>query len=437
MLSSLRNIIRIPELRRRLLFTASLLAVFRFGCHVPTPGIDASALAQFFDAARPGSLFGLADMFAGGALSRAAIFALGIMPYISASIILQLLTAVVPALERLAKEGESGRRKIQLYTRYLTVPICLFQSLAIAKLLENPESFGAAIVMHPGWSFRLTVMITLTAGTVFVMWLGEQITERGIGNGISLIIMANIISRMPMAVEQVVSLLGRGLSVMTFMLLVMLTVLMTAGVVMLTQAQRRIPVQHAKRIVGRRMVSPQSSYIPLRVNSAGMIPVIFASSILGFPMMLQFLSPEATSWIEAWLGYGKPLYNTLFVILIVFFSYFYTAITFNPTDIADNMKKYGSFMPGIRPGKPTADYFYRIMNRITLVGSLSLAFIAITPIAVAKWLGVPFGIASFCGGTGTIIVVGVVLDTVRQIESHLLMRHYDGFMKRGKIRGRR
>ncbi len=438
MLSAFRNMLRIPELRRRLFFTAALLAVFRFGCHVPTPGIDAGALSQFFDQAKTGSLLPLADLFAGGALSNAAIFALGIMPYISASIILQLLTAVVPSLERIAKEGESGRRKIQQYTRFLTVPICLFQSVGIAKLLQNPDTFGGVVLLEDGWGPRLIVMVTLSAGTMFVMWLGEQITERGIGNGISLIICANIVSRMPTALFRAVELLKVGqLKPGLLLVLMVLTAMMTAAVVMLTQAQRRIPVQHAKRIVGRRMVAPQSSYIPLRVNQAGMIPVIFASSILSFPMTFQFFSPGLTEKIDYWFKMGGPLYNTLYFVLIVFFCYFYTAITFNPADIADNMKKYGSFVPGIRPGRPTADYFYRVMNRITLVGAVGLALIAIMPMAVWKILDIDYLVASFCGGTGTIIVVGVVLDTVRQIESHLLMRHYDGFMRHGRVRGRR
>ena len=438
MLTAFRNAFRIPELRRRVLFTAGLLIVFRLGCHIPTPGIDGQALSEFFKRAE-GTLFGLADLFAGGALSQAAIFGLGIMPYISASIIFQLLTAVVPSLERLAKEGEAGRKKIQQYTRYSTVVICLFQAFMISRWLENPEAFGAVIVTNPGWEFRIMAVITLTAGTIFVMWLGEQITDHGIGNGISLIITANIISRMPNAFLRAVELLQLGtLKPFVILFLLIVAVSMTAGVVILTQAQRRIPVQHAKRIVGRKVYSQQSSYIPLRINHAGMIPVIFAAAILMFPMTItQFSNNEVLKGIGALLGEGTWLYNTLYVTLIIFFCYFYTAITFNPVTIADNMKKYGSFIPGIRPGKPTSEYFYRVMNRITLAGAMGLAFVAIFPIVISRGLRVDRLVASFCGGTGTIIVVGVVLDTVRQIESQLLMRHYDGFMKKVKLRGRR
>lgn len=438
MLSAFRNAFRIPELRRRVLFTAGLLTVFRLGCHIPVPGVDGQALARFFEQAK-GTLFGLADLFAGGALSQAAIFGLGIMPYISASIIFQLLTAVVPSLERLAKEGEAGRKKIQQYTRYSTVLICLFQAFMICRGLESPELFGAVIVANPGWQFRAVAVITLTAGTVFVMWLGEQITDHGIGNGISLIITANIISRMPIAFLKAVELLRLGqMKPFVALFLLIVTVAMTAGVVILTQAQRRIPVQHAKRIVGRKVYSQQSSYIPLRINHAGMIPVIFASAILMAPeTLIRFSNSEVLKNIGALIGWGTWLYNVLFVVLIIFFCYFYTAITFNPVTIADNMKKYGSFIPGIRPGKTTSDFFYRVMNKITLAGAMGLAFIAIVPMMVYKGFKIDYLVASFCGGTGTIIVVGVVLDTVRQIESQLLMRHYDGFMKKGKLRGRR
>ena len=438
MLTAFRNAFRIPELRRRVLFTTGLLIVFRLGCHIPTQGIDGQALSEFFKRAE-GTLFGLADLFAGGALSQAAIFGLGIMPYISASIIFQLLTAVVPSLERLAKEGEAGRKKIQQYTRYSTVVICLFQAFMISRWLENPEAFGAVIVANPGWEFRTMAVITLTAGTIFVMWLGEQITDHGIGNGISLIITANIISRMPNAFLRAVELLQLGtLKPFVILFLLIVAVSMTAGVVILTQAQRRIPVQHAKRIVGRKVYSQQSSYIPLRINHAGMIPVIFASAILMFPgTITQFSNSDVLRDVGALLSPGTWLYNTLYVTLIIFFCYFYTAITFNPVTIADNMKKYGSFIPGIRPGKPTSEYFYRVMNRITLAGAMGLAFVAIFPIVISRGLRVDRLVASFCGGTGTIIVVGVVLDTVRQVESQLLMRHYDGFMKKVKLRGRR
>ncbi len=439
MLAPFRNIFKIPELKRRILITAGILVVFRFGCFIPTPGIDGAALSAFFEEAA-GTLFGLADLFAGGALSQAAVFGLGVMPYISASIIFQLLTAVVPALEKLSKEGEAGRKKIQMYTRYATVGIALIQSLMIARWLENPEQFGGLVIVpEPGWSFRLVAALTLTTGTIFVMWLGEQITDRGIGNGISILITVGIISRMPMAFFRAVELLRVGqISPFLMVFLVGMAVVMTAGVVLLTQAQRRIPVQHAKKIVGRKVYSQQSSYIPLRVNHAGMIPVIFASAILMFPATLtQFSGSDILMTVGAYLEPGSWVYNMLFVALIIFFCYFYTAITFNPVNIADNMKKFGSFIPGIRPGKPTADYFYRIMNRITLAGACGLAFVAIVPTVVSGGFNVDYLVGSFVGGTGTIITVGVMLDTVKQIESQLLMRHYDGFMKRGKIRGRR
>ncbi len=437
MLASFRNIFKIPELKRRLFITAGLVIVFRFGCFIPTPGIDGAALSTFFEEAA-GTLFGLADLFAGGALSQAAVFGLGVMPYISASIIFQLLTAVVPALEQLAREGEAGRKKIQMYTRYATVGIALLQSMMIARWLENPEHFGLVIVPEPGWGFRLTAALTLTAGTIFVMWLGEQISDRGVGNGISILITVNIISMMPVAFFRGVELVRLGqMSPFLVVFLAALAVLMTAGVVMLTQAQRRIPVQHAKKIVGRKVYSQQSSYIPLRVNHAGMIPVIFASAILMFPATLaQFSGNEILMNMSAYLSPGSSVYNVVYVLMIIFFCYFYTAITFNPINIADNMKKFGSFIPGIRPGKPTSDYFYRIMNRITLAGATGLAFVAIVPTVISEGFRVDYLVGSFVGGTGTIITVGVVLDTVKQIESQLLMRHYDGFMRKAKVRGR-
>ncbi|MCD5390991.1 preprotein translocase subunit SecY [candidate division NPL-UPA2 bacterium] len=439
MLSTFRNAFRIPDLRKRIIFTASLLIVFRIGCYIPTPGIDGAVLAAWFDRMR-GTLFGLVDMFAGGALSQGAIFGMGIMPFITASIIMQLLTAVVPSLEKLSKEGEAGRKKLNQYTRYGTVVVCIIQSLMICRgFLETQIVDGRPIVPNPGWSFRLMAMITLTAGTIFVMWLGEQITERGIGNGISLIITVNIISQIPTAILQAIVLLRDGmLRPHAAFILLVLTVLMTAVVVILTQAQRRIPVQHAKRIVGRRVYGQQTTYIPLRLNQAGMIPIMFAWAILGFlPFLGQFES-ELVRSVGEFLS-GTLVWHILYVIFIIFFCYFYTAIIFNPVDIADNMKKYGSFIPGIRPGKPTVDHFYYVMNRLTLVGAAMLAFVAIMPTMVSIRLGLGHGslITSFCGGAGLIIIVGVVLDTVKQIESHLLMRHYDGFMKKGRIKGRR
>ena len=438
MLSAFRNIFRIPDLRKRIVFTAGLLIVYRLGCHIPTPGIDGASLALFF-AKMKGTLFGLADMFSGGALRRASIFALGIMPYITASIIIQLLTAVVPFLEKLAKEGEAGRKKITQYTRYGTVLIAIVQALMISKGLETLQESGRMVVANPGWSFRIMAIITLTAGTIFIMWLGEQITERGIGNGISLIITVNIISRIPLTILQAVRMLhDKMLRPEVAFILLILTVLMTAAVVILTQAQRRIPIQHARRIVGRKIYSQQTTYIPLRLNQAGMIPIIFAVSILQFPIFLKNAPNEFLRGIADFLS-TTLVYNTLYVILILFFCYFYTAITFHPPELANNMKKYGSFIPGIRPGKPTADYFYHVMNRITLVGAMGLAFIAIMPslISIRMGLGRWSLLTSFAGGSGLIIIVGVILDTVKQIEAHLLMRHYDGFMKKGRIRARR
>lgn len=438
MLSAFQNIFRIPDLRKRIFFTASLLIIYRLGCHVPIPGINRMALALFFERME-GTLFGLADMFAGGALSGGAIFGLGVMPFITVSIIIQMLTAVVPALEKLSREGEAGRQKITQYTRYGTVPVAMLQALIISRGLEALEEGGYMVVANPGWPFRLMAIMTLTAGTIFIMWLGEQITERGIGNGISLIITVSIIASIPMAILQAVRMLRDGMlrPEVAFILLV-LTVLMTAVVVIFNQAQRRIPVQHARRIVGRKVYSQQTTYIPLRLNQAGMIPIIFAISILQLPLFLKHAPHEFLRAIAVFLS-GTLVYNIIYVILIMFFCYFYTAITFRPPELADNMKKYGSFIPGIRPGKFTADYFYHVMNRITLVGALGLVFIAIMPTVISINLGLGIGslLTMFAGGAGLIIIVGVILDTVKQMESHLLMRHYDGFMKKGKMRSRR
>ena len=415
MFSAFRNAFRIPDLRKRLIFSLGIIIVYRLGSTIPTPGVDGHALSEFFRTAS-GTLFGLIDLFSGGALKQMSVFALGIMPYISASIILQLLTAVVPALEKLAKEGEMGRRKINQYTRYSTVLLSIIQSLGISVWLGDPANFGGTIIVpNPGWSFRLMTVITLTAGTVFIMWLGEQITEKGIGNGISLIIMASIISRLPSAIAQVITLVMNGtLKVFTLIFLVAMGIGVTAGIVLLTQAQRKIPVQYAKRIIGRRVYGGQSSYIPLRVNQAGVIPIIFAQSIILFPATLaRFLHFGFMQTLADYLSPGAWLHELLYVIMIVFFSYFYTAIIFNPVEIADNMKKYGGFIPGIRPGKPTAEFFDFIMTRITLPGALALAFIAILPDVVNSSLRLPYLVASFFGGTVLIIIVGVALDTVK------------------------
>ncbi|MDD5557569.1 MAG: preprotein translocase subunit SecY [bacterium] len=442
MISAFRNIFKIGELRSRILFTLALLIVYRLGTYVPTPGVDARELSDFFRTLTQdtgANLFGLMNMFSGGALSQCTIFALGIMPYISASIILQLLTAVVPTLERLAKEGETGRRKINQYTRYGTVLLCLFQAGMITRFLENPANFqGRVIIPNPGWGTRLLVMITITAGTVFIMWLGEQITENGIGNGISLIITAGIISRLPSAGYEVYERVRMGdMRPYAVAGMAILMALVIAAVVLVTEGQRRIPIQRPKQIRGRKIYSAQSTYIPLRVNQAGVIPIIFASSILLFPATIGgFVQAE---WLRALMGMltpGAALYILLEVILIIFFCYFYTAITFNPIDLAENMKKSGAFVPGIRPGRPTADFFERVMNRITLPGAIFLAAIAVTPSVIASYMNVSYTISQFFGGTGLLIIVGVMLDTMRQVESHLVMRHYEGFMRKGRVRGR-
>lgn len=448
MLRALLNAFKIRDLRKKILFTLGLIAVFRAGSYIPLPGINTAALAQFFDKlaqTQGGTLFGIVNMFAGGAMRRAAIFGLGIMPYISASIIMQLLTAVIPQLEKLSKQGEEGRKKITQYTRYGTVFLCLIQSFFISMWLENPARFqDLQIVLNPGWSFRLMSMITLTAGTVFIMWLGEQISEYGIGNGISLIITAGIISRIPAAGFQLFSLLNpfspgpSQIRPLTLVLMAAMLVGVIVGVIMITQGQRKIPVQYAKRVVGRKVYGGQSTYIPLRVNQAGVIPIIFAQSIILFPATIAGLIPHPfVQSIAQSIGSRGFLYSILYTGLIIFFCYFYTAITFNPTDVADNMKKYGGFIPGVRPGKPTASYLDYIMTRITLAGAIFLSIIALLPNLISGWLNIPYLIASFFGGTAILIVVGVLLDTMRQIESQLLMRHYEGFMKKGRIRGRR
>jgi preprotein translocase subunit SecY len=428
-----RNIFRVPELKRRVLFTCLLLIVYRIGAHVPTPGIDAHALARFFEQ-QAGTLLGFFDLFSGGALRRLSVFALGIMPYISASIILQLLAVVVPALEKLQKEGEQGRKKITQYTRYGTVALSAIQGLGIAVGLESMQVGGATVVLNPGWAFRLMTTITLTGGTIFLMWLGEQISERGIGNGISLLIFAGIIVRMPEAIFASWTLITQGeMNPLIFLALLALMVAVVAGVIIMTLGQRRIPVQYAKRVVGRRVYGGQSTHIPLRVNTAGVIPVIFASSIIAFPATIaQFIKHPWAQAVSTLLRFGGVPYTLIYGAGIIFFTYFYTAIIFNPTDVADNMKKYGGYIPGIRPGSKTAEFIERILDRITLVGALYLAGISILPEIMITQMNVPF----YFGGTSLLIVVGVALDTVQQVESHLLMRHYQGFLKKAKVRGR-
>jgi preprotein translocase subunit SecY len=436
MFEKLRNIFQVPELKRRILFTLALFVVYRLGEHMPTPGVNAKALQGAFESQR-GTLFGLYDFFVGGAFSRATIFALGIMPYISASIILQLLGAVVPALEKLRKEGEEGQKKITQYTRYLTVVIAIVQSFAYSVFLVNMGAArGITVVQHPGFLFTLSTIITQTAGTIFVMWLGEKITEHGIGNGISLIIFINIVGRIPNAVMATWdSLVGQTLSIFELILVLGLMVLVIAAVILMTQGTRKIPVQYAKRIVGRRMYGGANTHIPLRVNTAGVIPIIFGLSVMSLPTAVAGFVPPSSPFaaISTWFNPSGVLYNVLYSLIIIFFTYFYTAVVLNPNDLAENMRKYGGFVPGIRPGRRTAEYIDRVLSRITLPGAVFLALIATVPDIIMRRLGLPF--LDF-GGTSVLIVVGVALDTLQQIESHLLMRHYEGFVKRGRIRGR-
>jgi preprotein translocase subunit SecY len=423
--SSFQNIFKIEELKKRLFFTFSLLAVYRIGCHIPTPGIDGEQLSQFLTD-RGGALMGFFDMFSGGALSRVTIFALGIMPYISASIILQLLTVVVPAIGKLAKEGEEGKKKIMKYTRYGTILISTIQSFGIAVGLESMQ--GGAFIQNPGWGFRLMTMITLTSGTAFIMWLGEQITERGIGNGISLIIFAGIVARLPQLVK------AGELSIFLLMLIIILAIAVIAAIIFFERGQRKVPVQYARRVVGRKVYGGQSTHIPLKVNTSGVIPPIFASSIIMFPASVA--SFIAVPWVQsmaAQLSPGSTLYTFLFVGMIIFFCYFYTAIVFNPVDVADNLKKHGGFIPGIRPGKNTSDYLYRVLSRLTFVGAAYLSIVCVLPTFLIKEFNVPF----YFGGTSLLIVVGVALDTVSQVESHLLTRSYDGLLRKGRVRSRR
>jgi preprotein translocase subunit SecY len=458
---SVKNVFAIPELRKRVLFTLGLLAVYRIGSHITTPGISKEALAVFAEQAK-NTMFGLYDMFSGQNLSQMTVFALGIMPYISASIILQLLTVVWPYLERLSKEGELGRRKITQYTRYGTIVLAIVQSFGIAIFLERQTEIagGVPLVYDPGWSFRMMTVLTMTTGSVFVMWLGEQITERGIGNGMSLIIFAGIVVGLPSAVVATLEQLSLGqIGLIQIALLLVLMVLVIGAIVFVERGHRRVTVQYAKRVVGRRMYGGSSTHIPLKVNTGGVIPVIFASSILTFPVTLaQTLS--ADSLVRRALDQIAPgmlLYDLLYIVGIIFFCYFYTAIIFNPDDVAENMRKYGGFIPGIRPGKRTAEYIDTILTRLTLVGAVYLALVAILPtflinginLTQVPWAGdwldanLPqfvtrgMNVQFYFGGTSLLIIVGVAMDTVQQVESQLIMRHYDGFMKKTRIRGRR
>ena len=433
MIGGFQNIGKIPELRKRIIFTLLMLVVYRVGCHIPTPGVDATALAAFFNQMQ-GTVLGLFNMFSGGALEQMSVMALGIMPYISASIILQLMTIVVPHLEKLKKEGEQGRKKITQYTRYGTVVLSIIQGLGIAFMLENMESpDGAPVVLVGGWGFRLLTVITLTAGTAFLMWLGEQITERGVGNGISLIIFSGIVARFFPGVGRVLELIRVGQISAFFMAIVVAVMIAIVGfIVFMERAQRRIPVQYAKRVVGRKMYGGQSTHLPLKINTSGVIPAIFASSMLMFPATIGgFVDVEGIPWLDyvmnTLLQGNHPVYNILYVILIIFFCYFYTAVHFNPVDVADNMKKQGGFIPGIRPGRNTAEYIDRVLTRITFSGALYVSAVCVLPQVFMYQLNVPF----YFGGTALLIVVGVAMDTSNQIESHMLTRHYEGFMKKG------
>ncbi len=449
MLSAYTNSFKIPELRNRILFTLGLIFITRIMANVPTPGVDSTALRSFIEGLQQtagGSFLGLYDLFSGGALQQFAVGSLGIMPYISASIIIQLLTAVVPALERLAREGDAGRDKITQYTRYLTVVICIVQGYAMASVMQRPEAIGIPerVVMIPGIGFTLMTIMTLTTGTMLMMWLGEQITERGIGNGISMIITISIISGLPGAVQAAVNMFQPVDGVAQFNVfhligLLLMIFLVIAGTVAVTQAVRKIPVQYAKRVVGRKMYGGQSTYMPLRVNYSGVMPIIFAQAILMFPSrMLGMIQVDWVQSVAAALNFGTPLYNTIYALMILFFSYFWVATQFNPVQIADDLKKNGGYVPGIRPGKATADYLDITMSRITLAGAVFLTIIAVLPTLLNQQLDIPFIVSSFFGGTSLLIIVGVMLDTMRQVESQLLMRHYDGFLKKGKLRsGRR
>jgi preprotein translocase subunit SecY len=429
------NIGKIPELRKRLLFSAGILAVYRIGIFVSVPGVDRVELGKAFKQMQ-GTLFGFFNMFSGGAFEQASIFALGIMPYVSSSIIFQLLAVVVPTLERLQKEGDQGRRKINQYTRYGTIALSVIQGFGIANYLaHNPG--GLQVVDNPGPFFYVMTIMTLTAGTTFIMWLGEQITERGIGNGISLIIFAGIVAQLPSGLGRTwEALQGEIIQPITMMLVLGVILIVIAAIIFFEQAQRRIPVQYAKRLVGKHTYAGQSTHLPLKINATGVIPPIFASSILMFPATLgQFIPGGYLEKVQEFFRMDAWFYNTAYILLIIFFAYFYTAVTFNPVDVADNLKKYGGYVPGIRPGKKTAEYIDHVLSRITFGGALYLSAVCVLPTILVNNFNVPF----YFGGTGLLIVVGVALDTVRQIESHLITRHYDGFAgsKGPRIRGRR
>ncbi len=433
MIGGVQNIGRIPELQKRILFTFGMLAVYRVGAHIATPGINPEVIQQFFDNASD-TVFGLFNLFSGGALEQLSIFALGIMPYISASIIFQLLTVVVPQLEQLQKEGEQGRKKITQWTRYATIVLATFQSFLISVALENGQ-FGEGAVMNPGWGFRLMAMITLTSGTAFIMWLGEQVTERGIGNGISLVIFSSIVVSIPSAIGQLLQLIRADqITLIGSLVLLGVMVLVVGAVVYVERGQRRIPIQHAKRVVGRKVTQGGMSYFPLKVNTAGVIPPIFASSILMLPLTLgQFTdNPAVARFTQDFLSFGGLWYNVIYVGLIVFFAFFYTAIIINPVDVSENIKKMGGYIPGIRPGKRTAEYIDAILSRLTLIGGVYVAAVCVLPIFLSNRAGIPF----YFGGTALLIIVGVALDVIGQVEAHLVSRQYEGFVQGARTRGR-
>jgi len=443
MIDSFGNIFRIPELKRRILFVIGAIFIFRLGAHIPSPGINTHAMNMLVKS-QTGGFLGFYDLFSGGALRNFTVFSLGIMPYISASIIMQLLTAVIPSLEALQKEGEAGRKKITQYTRYLTVAICAIQSLGITFWLKTLKVGGMSIVINYNLVFVITIILTLTGGTIFLMYLGEQMTEYGVGNGMSMLIYAGILARIPLEIGRIVELWRSGtITLFQILFFIAIIVVLTGAAVISQQAHRKIPVQYAQRIVGRKVYRGQNTQLPLKIDYSGVIAVIFASAVMIFPVMItKFLSgfgeknyilQNILSWVNNWLSPGNLLYIILYAGLVIFFCYFYTAITFNPTDVADNMKKYGGFIPGIRPGRPTAEYINNILTHITLGGAVLVVIIAIIP----DFLGAKMNIGMYFGGTTLLIVVGVALDTIQQIESHLIMRHYEGFMKTGKIRGRR
>jgi len=459
MLSSIKNIFSIPDLRRRVIFTLLLLAVYRIGAQIPNPGISEAALAEFWEQQK-GTIFGMLDLFTGRGMSRMTIFALGIMPYISSSIILQLLQVVWPYLERLSKEGELGRKKITQYTRYGTLFICAIQSFGISLFLEKTTSPGGlAIVPNPGLGFKLLTILTLTTGTTFIMWLGEQISERGIGNGISLIIFAGIVVDFPRMAQTVVGQVRTGdVTILSVILFAAVMLALVAAIVFVERGQRRLPVSYAKRVVGRKIYGGQSTHLPLRVNTGGVIPIIFAAAVITIPATIaQMIKVPLVQNIAVQFGQGMPLYALLYVAAIIFFTYFYVSIIFNPTDVADNLRKYGGFIPGIRPGKNTSDYIDSVLSRLTLVGASYLAAIAILPeflisgfkVQTLPWIGTfleanlpqwmtqGMNIEFYFGGTSILIVVCVAMDTMQQIEAQLVMRHYDGFMRRGRLKGRR